>query len=182
MPKLHAGRRHVAGRSHAVHHGTAHCVPIVLVPGFLGPAKDEDDFDDRRRVYKYWGEAQTLGTPDSPVLSVWPGGLSSLHDRACELFYQIKGGVVDYGQGHSHEFGHERFGRKYLGSYPSWSRDCPIHIVGHSLGGSTARMLQVLLASGSPLHCFIIAAACARFSRISQILTGDLSMRIPCCI
>ena len=141
---MRAGRRNLPSRSHAVHHGTAHCVPIVLVPGFLGPAKDEEYHDVRRRVYRYWGEAQKLGTPDSPVLCVWPGGLSSLHDRACELFYQIKGGVVDYGEGHAQKFGHERFGRKYSGSYPSWSGDCPIHIVGHSLGGCTVRMLQVI--------------------------------------
>jgi triacylglycerol esterase/lipase EstA (alpha/beta hydrolase family) len=126
--------------------GPTHCrVPIVLVPGFLGPSRDDEDHDERRRVFQYWGEAQALGSPESQVICVWPGGLSSLHDRACEIFYQIKGGVVDYGEDHSLQFGHARFGRKYRGSYTSWSRDFPIHVVGHSLGGSTVRMLQVLI-------------------------------------
>ena len=117
-------------------------VPIVLCAGFLGPAKDEST-DSSSRFYDYWGDATGLSCPDSPILCVWPGGLSSLHDRACEIFYQIKGGVVDYGEQHSRHFGHNRFGRKYAGEYPAWSSHNPIHIVGHSLGGTTARMLQV---------------------------------------
>lgn len=29
-----------------------------------------------------------------------------MHDRACELYYTIKGGTVDYGEEHSKQFGH----------------------------------------------------------------------------
>lgn len=75
--------------------------PIVLVPGFLGPAKDDESFDAKSMLFSYWGEAATLGTSNNPVLCVWPSGFSSLHDRACEIFYQIKGGTVDYGEEHS---------------------------------------------------------------------------------
>ena len=66
--------------------------PIFLVPGFLAPSKADDGAEEmRRRVYQYWGQAPALSTTESPVHCVWPGGLSSLHDRACEIFYQIKG-------------------------------------------------------------------------------------------
>ena len=69
----------------------------------------------------------------------------SQHDKACEIFAQIKGGVVDYGEKHSEEHGHIRYGRAYPGLFPEWSEEHPIHLVGHSLGGATARMLQHLL-------------------------------------
>ena len=75
--------------------------PIVLVPGFLGPAKDDESFDPTYSCFSYWGEANALGNHRNPILCVWPSGISSLHDRACEVFYQIKGGTVDYGQEHS---------------------------------------------------------------------------------
>jgi hypothetical protein len=78
--------------------------PIVLVPGFLGPAKDDATFDSSSPIYSYWGEAVSLGTSNNPVLCVWPSGFSSLHDRACEIFYQIKGGTVDFGEEHSARF------------------------------------------------------------------------------
>ena len=117
-------------------------VPIFLCPGFLGPAKQEES-DPHSWFFRYWGTALHLGSTESPVECVWPGGLSSLHDRACEIFYQIKGGRVDYGEDHASEFCHARYGRTFSGLYPAWSSSSPIHIVGHSLGGTTVRMLQV---------------------------------------
>ena len=33
----------------------------------------------------------------------------------------------------------------YTGKYPKWSEEYPIHIIGHSMGGQTARMLDYLL-------------------------------------
>ena len=35
--------------------------------------------------------------------------------------------------------------KKYQGLYPQWSAKNPIHIIGHSMGGQTARMLDYLL-------------------------------------
>ena len=62
------------------------------------------------------------------------GPANSVHDRACELFYSLKGGTVDYGEQHSRESGHNRFGRNYsVGLYPSWSVDHPLHLLGHSM-------------------------------------------------
>ncbi|CAG8740493.1 999_t:CDS:2, partial [Dentiscutata heterogama] len=78
---------------------------------------------------------------------VSPGCGSSLHDRAVEIFYQIKGGRVDYGEEHARQYGHSRYGREYPGLYPEWSVSKPLHFLGHSLGGVTIWKLQQLLAS-----------------------------------
>jgi triacylglycerol lipase len=50
------------------------------------------------------------------------GPISSNWDRACELYAQIKGTVVDYGQAHSAKYGHARYGKDYRGKgfYPAW--------------------------------------------------------------
>ncbi len=76
------------------------------------------------------------------------GPVSSLHDRVCELFFRLKGGRVDYGEAHSAQFGHDRFGQTFAGEYPEWDEDHPIHLVGHSFGGCTALLLQHYLAEG----------------------------------
>ena len=61
--------------------------------------------------------------------------LTSVHDRARELFYYLKGGRVDYGEAHSAACGHARFGRAYArGHYPLWDEAHPVHLVGHSAG------------------------------------------------
>ena len=36
-------------------------------------------------------------------------------------------------------------GKIYKGKYPKWGSNNPIHIIGHSMGGQTARMLDYLL-------------------------------------
>jgi hypothetical protein len=64
--------------------------------------------------------------------------IGSLHDRSCELFYQLYGGKVDYGKEHSEKFGHKRFGKSYPPKIKNWNAENPINIVGWSLGGSTA--------------------------------------------
>ena len=50
---------------------------------------------------------------DDRVLVPDLGSLTSVHDRARELFYYLKGGRVDYGEEHSRMYGHSRFGRAY---------------------------------------------------------------------
>jgi triacylglycerol lipase len=66
-----------------------------------------------------------------------------------ELFYQIKGGQVDYGQDHAKTFGliQKPEAKNFPGLYPDWDQSHPIHIIGHSMGGQTARVLQYLLES-----------------------------------
>eukprot|EP01032_Pedospumella_encystans_P023121 gene23121-26179_t len=47
------------------------------------------------------------------LISVYPSPTGSLHDRACQVFYELYGGTVDYGKEHSDFHNHERFGRTF---------------------------------------------------------------------
>ncbi|KAJ0757031.1 putative carboxylesterase [Helianthus annuus] len=48
---------------------------------------------------------------DEKVLVPDLGSLTSIYDRARELFYYLKGGQVDYGEEHSKASGHAQFRR-----------------------------------------------------------------------
>jgi len=126
--------------------------PIVLVHGFAGWGNDE------LLGYKYWGGftdlARVMTDSGFKTYAAAVGPYSSNWDRACELYAYIKGGTVDYGEAHSKEFGHARYGRTYPGIYKDWGKTVDnkinkIHLVGHSMGGQTARTLVQLLAEGS---------------------------------
>lgn len=57
------------------------------------------------------------------------------------------GGVVHYGVEHSRFHHHSEQGDTFAqGKYPEWSSEHPIHIIGHSFGGLTARTLHAYLA------------------------------------
>ena len=119
--------------------------PIILVHGFMGWGKDE------MAGYKYWGGKNDYATylreKGFEVYTASVGPVSSNWDRAVELFYQIKGGQVDYGLSHANEYGLEQTPpeKHFPGLYPQWDHEHPVHIIGHSMGGQTARMLQYLL-------------------------------------
>ncbi len=55
------------------------------------------------------------------------GPISSNHDQACELFYQLKGGDVRYGAEHSREHGHrevlENWVKGKFPIYPEWDEE-----------------------------------------------------------
>lgn len=125
--------------------GLAKAAPFVLVHGFMGWGRDE------LAGYKYWGGTALdiegfLREQGHEVHTASVGPISSNHDRACELFAQIHGGRVDYGEAHARAFGHERFGRSYEGFHREWSESQPVHLIGHSMGGQTIRVLVELLA------------------------------------
>lgn len=79
--------------------------PVVLVHGFGGWGRDE------LFGLKYWGGGfisggdrdlqAVLASNGTVTKTAAVGPLSSNWDRAVELFYQIKGGCVDYGPFHS---------------------------------------------------------------------------------
>ena len=77
--------------------------PIVLVHGFMGWGKEE------MGSYRYWGGKydleQELKNEGFEVYVASVGPVSSNWDRAVELYYQIKGGQIDFGKGHSEKFG-----------------------------------------------------------------------------
>ncbi|GAB9471582.1 hypothetical protein Gpo141_00008788 [Globisporangium polare] len=127
--------------------------PIVLVHGLSGWGRDE------LLGLKYWGGIQgdlqeQLKAQGYTVYTAAVGPFSSNWDRACELYAQIKGGQVDYGAKHSATHGHTRLGRTFTGLYPEWGNVVngkvnKIHLIGHSMGGQTVRMLAQLLANGT---------------------------------
>jgi triacylglycerol lipase len=119
--------------------------PIIFVHGILGWGPEEEGFGS------YWGRAQhvenEIKTNSIKFASLGP--VSSNWDRACELFYQIKGGDCDYGKDHAEKYGHKRILKNWKkGKYPlhrDWDEKHPIHLVGHSQGAATVRKLQQML-------------------------------------
>ena len=119
--------------------------PIVFIHGFMGWGPEE------MGNYSYWGGKNNyikdLGIDENKIIAVSVGPVSSNWDRAVEVFYQLKGGQVDYGSSHSEKNEIIRMPneKNYIGLYPQWSEKNPVHIIGHSMGGQTARMLNYLL-------------------------------------
>ena len=120
--------------------------PIVLIHGFMGWGASE------MGEYNYWGGNKDyidmMRGNGNTVFELSVGPVSSNWDRAIEAYYQLKGGQVDYGNSHSKKYNLEQrpINKVYKGLYPQWNENNPIHIIGHSMGGQTARMLQYLLS------------------------------------
>ncbi|EEY59278.1 uncharacterized protein PITG_21184 [Phytophthora infestans T30-4] len=83
--------------------------PVVLIHGVFGYGRTRPLWN---LWSPYWPE-EALNTMNQNHLMVDVGALSSDHDRACEAFYQLYGGQVDYGEDHSREAGHNRFGATF---------------------------------------------------------------------
>jgi len=119
--------------------------PIILVHGFLGWGKDEVG------KLNYWGGKndieQHLIDRGYKVFSVSLGPISSAYECAIETYYQLKGGQLDYGKGHSENYDIIRKPKEknYVGLYPEWNENNPVHLLGYSFGGITTRMLLHLL-------------------------------------
>ena len=80
--------------------------------------------------------------------SVAPTG--SAWDRACELYAQLTGTRVDYGEAHSLKYRHDRYGRDFSQCplIPDWREDTRLALLGHSFGGATVRVFSELMARG----------------------------------
>ncbi len=130
--------------------------PYVLVHG-LGGWGESAGIND---VAPYWGStsgdlAKYLREEGFEVYTPSVGPVSSAWDRACELYAQLTGTQVDYGEAHSKEHNHERYGRTYTEPLiKDWGQELNggqvkrINLIGHSFGGATVRLLTSLLEYG----------------------------------
>ncbi|WFR56272.1 lipase [Anaerocolumna sp. AGMB13025] len=133
---------------------TGNHYPVVMVHGLFGWGNNEV------AGINYWGGAESLSQKlnDNGYTVYTPsvGPISSNWDRACELYAYMKGGTVDYGEAHAKKYGHARYGRTYTGVYPQFGTTDEngiiqkVHLIGHSMGGQTIRVLAQLLETGSP--------------------------------
>lgn len=131
--------------------------PYIFVHGMGGWGPNDPFYD----LSPYWGGGLGIGSGtdlieilnEQGVEAYAPsvGPLSSAWDRACELYAQLTGTVVDYGEAHSKAHNHARYGFSYEGNATMgepWDLNEKINLVGHSFGGATVRLLVSLLAYG----------------------------------
>lgn len=127
--------------------------PFIFVHGMLGWGEDSPT----EKAINYWGFIGKTDAMDhlrangEEVYFPNLGSLSSNWDRCCELFAQLTGTRVDYGEAHAAKHGHARYGRDYSGKPcmgEAWDLNSKLNLVGHSLGGTTIRMFTSLLAYG----------------------------------
>ncbi len=135
--------------------------PFVFVHGMGGWGAYEDN-----APMPYWGgmsfDGLKMSTSDTNIVDILNsygvetyeasvGPFSSAWDRACELYAQLTGTVVDYGAAHSEAHGHDRYGYSYVGKPlmgENWDLSTPINIMGHSFGGPTVRLFASLMYYG----------------------------------
>lgn len=149
--------------------------PIVFVHGYNGWGGAEGI----NSVAPYWGGTtgdltKYLAEEGYECYSASVGPISSAWDRACELYAQLTGNTVDYGAAHSKAHNHRRFGRTYSEPlFAGWgSRDADgrvkkVHLIGHSFGGTTIRMLTYMMTYGCPEE----VRAC-KDGKVSALFTG----------
>ena len=137
-------------------HGGKVQYPCVLVHGLGGFGET-----DTQNVVSYWGATtgnlpKYLREQGYTVCVPTVGPYSSTWDRTCELYAQLTGTRVDYGEAHAAECGPARYGRTYTEAMvPDWGKKInggqtvKIDLVSHSFGGETVRLLASLLAYGN---------------------------------
>ena len=179
--------------------------PFILVHGLGGWGQ----YDEITATYPYWGAGAGMSEGEGDFVklltdngyeayAVSVGPVNSAWDRACEIYAQLTGTVVDYGAAHSEAHGHARYGRSFEGKPLMgriWSPDEPINLIGHSFGGPASRLFTSLMAFGdeaeiaatgdetSPLftgghskavHSVITLSGCHNGSQISNLIVDTV--------
>ena len=149
--------------------------PYIFVHGLNGWGQDEG----LDRLVPYFGATtggliEYLRNKRYDCFSASVGPFSSCWDRACELYAQITGQRVDYGEAHSKKYHHKRYGRNYSvpliknwGQLDANGKIQKVHLIGHSFGGTTIRLMVHLLMNGSPEE-----QAATTDGSISELFTG----------
>lgn len=107
----------------------------------------------------YWGgwadsEGDVIALYNSMGVEAYAaevGPFNSAWDRACEVYAQLTGTVVDYGAAHSEAHCHDRYGYDYTDKCimpEPWDTESAINLVGHSFGGPAVRLFASLIAYG----------------------------------
>lgn len=140
--------------------------PYVFVHGLMGWGRDEGINQDM----PYWGATScnlidNIRAEGYECYAASVGPLSSNWDRACELYAQLTGTRVDYGEAHAKEHGHSRYGRTYEEPmFEGWGEKDEnglinkVNLIGHSFGGNTVRLLLGLLDEGAPEEAAVSGA------------------------
>ena len=131
--------------------------PYVFVHGMAGWGAANPEYEED----PYWGGGygksntdmiKILNSQGVKAYAAQVGPFNSAWDRACELYAQLTGTVTDYGEVHSKEHNHDRYGFSYAGKPlmgKTWNPANKINLVGHSFGGATIRLFTSLMAYGS---------------------------------
>ncbi len=142
----------------------------VFVHGLMGWG----EYDAQYKLMPYWGMfggelLKKLEKKGYDCYAASVSGTASAWDRACELYAQLTGTVVDYGEAHSERCGHERYGKDFTGKalLEKWDSENKINLLGHSFGGATMRVFATLMAKGDEAEI-----ASTPVNEISPLFTG----------
>ena len=131
-------------------------------------------YDKQNKYLPYWGMRtgdliEYLNEQGFNCVSASVAPHGSAWDRACELYAQLTGSVVDYGKEHSERCNHSRYGTDYSSNplIDKWDSENKINLLGHSFGGVTVRLMCELMANGSEAEINATAS-----DDISPLFTG----------